>query len=156
MSDETLHVAFQNWETLSGTPEEILAYQARLKRVIDEEAFAREMELQKQEAEHIRQEAEHIKREAEQTIQKAEKTKQMAEKTKQEAERIKYEAEQQVQEAERRALEAELSAKEAAAKSKMHTVQHLLALGIDVKKIAEATELNVEQILKIQRQLSND
>lgn len=50
MKDETLHTAFQNWEVLSGTQEEVLAYEARLKRVLDEEAAVREAELRAQEA----------------------------------------------------------------------------------------------------------
>ena len=51
MKDETLRTAFQSWETLSGTQEEVLAYEARLKRVLDEEAAVREAELRAQEAE---------------------------------------------------------------------------------------------------------
>lgn len=50
MKDETLHTAFQSWEELSATQEEILAYEARLKRVLDEEAAQREAELREQEA----------------------------------------------------------------------------------------------------------
>ncbi|MFX8004401.1 hypothetical protein ABTK66_18670, partial [Acinetobacter baumannii] len=42
VNDETLRTAFQSWEMLSGTQEEVLAYQARLKRVLDEEAARRE------------------------------------------------------------------------------------------------------------------
>lgn len=38
MKDETLHEAFENWEVLSGTQEERLAYESRLKRIFDEEA----------------------------------------------------------------------------------------------------------------------
>lgn len=50
MKDETLHNAFENWERLSLTQEEMLAYEARLKRVLDEEAAVREAELREQEA----------------------------------------------------------------------------------------------------------
>ncbi|WP_228548378.1 Rpn family recombination-promoting nuclease/putative transposase [Sporosarcina obsidiansis] len=50
MNDETLRSAFESWETLSGTPEEVFAYESRLKRVIDEEAAVREAELRLQEA----------------------------------------------------------------------------------------------------------
>lgn len=50
MKDETLRTAFQNWEVLSGTQEEVLAYEARLKRVLDEEAAVREAELREQQA----------------------------------------------------------------------------------------------------------
>lgn len=68
MKDETLQTAFQSWELLSRTQEEVLAYEARLKRVLDEEAAVREAELRIQEA---RQEA---REEAIQAIQ-AEKEK---------------------------------------------------------------------------------
>ena len=50
MKDETLRTAFQNWEVLSGTQNEVLAYEARLKHVLDEEATVREAELREQEA----------------------------------------------------------------------------------------------------------
>jgi len=48
MKDGTLHSAFQSWEALSGSQEEVLAYEARLKRVLDEEAAVREAELREQ------------------------------------------------------------------------------------------------------------
>ncbi len=51
MNDETLHAAFESWETLSSTQEEVLAYEARLKHVLDQEAAIREAELRLQEAE---------------------------------------------------------------------------------------------------------
>jgi len=50
MKDDTLHTAFKNWEELSLTQEEIFAYEARLKRVIDEEAAQREAKLREEEA----------------------------------------------------------------------------------------------------------
>lgn len=50
MKDKTLQAAFENWETLSGTPEEVAAYQARLKRILDDEAAVREAELRMQDA----------------------------------------------------------------------------------------------------------
>lgn len=49
MKDENLKNAFRNWEELSMTQEEYLAYESRLKRVLDEEAAQREMELWKKE-----------------------------------------------------------------------------------------------------------
>ena len=38
MTDSRLEQAFQKWEELSQTPESILAYDARLKAILDEEA----------------------------------------------------------------------------------------------------------------------
>lgn len=50
MKDETLRTAFHNWEVLSATQEEALAYEVRLKHILDEEATIREAELREQEA----------------------------------------------------------------------------------------------------------
>ena len=94
MNDEVLRTAFQSWEVLSGTQEEVLAYEARLKRVLDEEAAVREAELREQEAE-IR--------------------------------------------GEQRANEA--------------TARRLLAKGMDNEDVAEATALDVEQVIKIKEDM---
>ncbi|MBN6205054.1 PD-(D/E)XK nuclease family transposase [Ralstonia pickettii] len=51
MEDKTLRKAFHNWEELSMTPEQFLAYESRLKHIMDEEAAKREAELRAQEAE---------------------------------------------------------------------------------------------------------
>lgn len=51
MEDKTLQKAFHNWEELSMTPEQYLAYESRLKHILDEEAAKREAELRAQEAE---------------------------------------------------------------------------------------------------------
>lgn len=50
MKDEILREAFQNWEVLSATQEERLAYEVRLKRIMDEEAAIREAELREMDA----------------------------------------------------------------------------------------------------------
>ncbi len=50
MEDEILKHAFQSWDVLSATQEEVQAYEARLKQVLDEEAAIREAELREKEA----------------------------------------------------------------------------------------------------------
>ena len=50
MEDEALKDAFKRWKELSLTQEELLAYVARAKRILDEEAVKREAELMKEEA----------------------------------------------------------------------------------------------------------
>ncbi|WP_144463001.1 hypothetical protein [Siminovitchia fortis] len=50
MNNKIPRAASQSWEELSGTQEELIAYEARLKRVLDEEAAVREAELRVQEA----------------------------------------------------------------------------------------------------------
>lgn len=75
MKDESLRNAFQTWEELSMTQDQYLAYEARLKRIRDEEAAQREAELRIQEA----------KEEAEEEVKKAKQEgRKAAEKAKQE------------------------------------------------------------------------
>ncbi|WP_073200454.1 Rpn family recombination-promoting nuclease/putative transposase [Gracilibacillus kekensis] len=50
MKDDTLKNAIQGWDVLSATREELLAYEARLKFVMDEEAAKVEAELREKEA----------------------------------------------------------------------------------------------------------
>ncbi|MBM7649796.1 putative transposase/invertase (TIGR01784 family) [Bacillus ectoiniformans] len=50
MKDPTLKQAFQGWDILSATEEEIWAYESRLKQVLDAEAAKREAELSEKEA----------------------------------------------------------------------------------------------------------
>lgn len=50
MQDDKLHDAFKNWERLGSTQEEVLAYEARLKQVNDEEAAIEEAKLREEEA----------------------------------------------------------------------------------------------------------
>src|SRR5699024_5112318 len=38
MKDERIREAFETWEELSRTPDELIAYESRLKAIIDEEA----------------------------------------------------------------------------------------------------------------------
>lgn len=45
MKDDTLRKAFENWEVLSGTKEEIVAYRARMKQLFDEESMIGEAEM---------------------------------------------------------------------------------------------------------------
>ncbi|QQK78784.1 Rpn family recombination-promoting nuclease/putative transposase [Salicibibacter cibi] len=50
MEDENLRNAFQNWETLSASQEEWLAYEGRLKRVLDDESARIDSEIREKEA----------------------------------------------------------------------------------------------------------
>lgn len=49
MEDETLNEAFESWEALSGTREEMVAYESRLRRIFDDEAAVREAMLRLEE-----------------------------------------------------------------------------------------------------------
>lgn len=153
MQDETLHSAFQSWETLSGTPEEMIAYQARLKRVMDEEAAIREAELRKQETELIRKESEQRSREAELLRQESEQRIREAELLIQESEQRIRKADQRIREAEHNIDEAKVKVLEEEFKIKERTARNLLSMGIEVDKVAEATELEVVTVLDIQRRM---
>ncbi|TFJ94123.1 Rpn family recombination-promoting nuclease/putative transposase [Lentibacillus salicampi] len=64
LKDPSLFEAFQNWEGLSTEQEQRIAYEARLKRIMDEEAAKREAELRIQEAERKEKEAEQKAKES--------------------------------------------------------------------------------------------
>lgn len=49
MSDRNLRKAFESWEVLSGTKEEVLAYQARMKKIYDEQSMIGEAEMRGEE-----------------------------------------------------------------------------------------------------------
>ncbi|WP_227002718.1 Rpn family recombination-promoting nuclease/putative transposase [Salicibibacter kimchii] len=65
MEDENLRNAFQDWETLSASQEEWLAYEGRLKRVLDDESARIDMENLEKEARKARQEGEKARQEGE-------------------------------------------------------------------------------------------
>lgn len=48
MKDERLNEAFQTWEALSGTREQRIAYEGRMKQILDEASIARDKELWEQ------------------------------------------------------------------------------------------------------------
>lgn len=50
MKDECLRDAFNNWNEMSAEPENLLAYRARLKQVMDEESMIKEAQLREQAA----------------------------------------------------------------------------------------------------------
>src|SRR5690625_486190 len=58
MKDKTLHSAFNNWEEISMIPEQRIAYESRLKYVMDEEAAIRERALRDEEAKKREEEIE--------------------------------------------------------------------------------------------------
>lgn len=79
MEDKTLRKAFHHWEELSMTPEQFLAYETRLKHIMDEEAAKREAELRLQEVEMRAEKAEQRVDKAKQQIKEAESQVQKAE-----------------------------------------------------------------------------
>ncbi|WP_249872429.1 Rpn family recombination-promoting nuclease/putative transposase [Oceanobacillus saliphilus] len=137
LKDKTLRHAFENWEELSMTQEQYLAYESRLKHIMDEESVQRDNELLMKEVEQIKIETEQIKIETEQI-------KIETEQIKIETEQIKIEAEQRVTEAEQRVKEAEEKAKESLAR-------RLLTKGMEVEFVVESVELTKDKVIEIQR-----
>lgn len=66
MKDESLRMAFENWEELSMNQEQYMAYESRSRRILDEESFQRNMELMSQEIERNKKEVERKEKEVEQ------------------------------------------------------------------------------------------
>ena len=64
MKDKTLYEAIENWEVLSQSHEQMIAYQGRMKRIRDEEAAANEARELKLEAHELKLEANELKLEA--------------------------------------------------------------------------------------------
>lgn len=106
VKDESLRNAFENWEEISMTEEQYIAYESRLKRIKDDEAAERRRELLVQEAEE-----EGREKGMQEGIQEGENT------------------------------------------TKEFITRRLLSKGIDMDVIAEATELSIEEIMKIQQEL---
>ncbi|GAA0605057.1 hypothetical protein GCM10009001_22890 [Virgibacillus siamensis] len=109
MDDEFLRNAFQNWEELSMTQEQRIAYEGRFRRLMDEEVFRRKMEIKQQEIEQSerrlaqsRQEFDQLKHEVEDSQQNLKQRKRDLEQSKQNLEQRKQGLEQSKQNLEQR------------------------------------------------------
>src|SRR5699024_3006212 len=134
MKDETLRNAFQNWEELSKTQEEFLAYESRLKRILDEEAAQREAELRIQEAERIEEEARRKEEEAERIEEEARRREEKARERVEEAKRTEKEARHKEEEAKKKSKEMQ-----------KRVARRLLSMGIALEKVAKTTELSKDE-----------
>jgi len=129
MEDKTLREAFHDWEELSMTPDQFLAYEARLKHIMDEEAAKRETELRVQKAEKRVREA---KKKAAREREKAVKEREKAVKERKEAVRER---------------------KKAVKETKELIAQRLLENHTEIPYIMELTDLTKEEVLEIQRNM---
>src|SRR5699024_1411257 len=126
MDDKTLRKAFHQWEELSMTPEQFLAYESRLKHIMDVEAAKREAELRAQEAEK-----EGMERGMKRGIEQGKKTgKKIGEQ-----------------------IDREIGEKEEERKTKELIKQSLLAKGEDDKQIMEIIDMTKKKVLKIQQNM---
>lgn len=131
MEDKSLRDAFQNWEELSMTQEQRLAYESRLKHILDEEAFQSRMERLKRETEQIEKRTVEMKTRAVEIEKKAEQKEKAAEQKTKVAEQKTKEAEQKIE----------------------TFAKRLLAKGMDIEFVAESTGLTKDRIIEIQRNM---
>src|SRR5699024_2026561 len=109
-------------------PEQFLAYESRLKHIMDEESAKREAELRAQEAEKEGMKR-GMKRGVEKGVEKG----------------VKKGVEKGLKEGE----------KEGSRKAKELIAQRLLADGADIEYVIEITEITKEKILEIQHNIKN-
>ena len=159
MDDETLKKAFHNWEELSMTQEQFLAYESRLKHIMDEEAAKREAELRSQEAEKEGMERgmergmeKGIKRGIEEGLEKG------IEKG------IKKGMEQGMEQGMEKGMEMGIEKgmeegltkgeKEGDRKAKELIARRLLSNNADIQHVIEITDLTKESVLEIQHNMN--
>src|SRR5699024_10389417 len=128
MSDESLREDFQNWEELSMTQEQRLAYESRLKHILDEEAYRSSMERKAKKIEQDQKEIDRGQKEIEQERKDLEKKKRVVEQREHEIEKTIKNAEQKSEEA---------------------FARRLLAKGMDPDFVAESTNLTKERVMEI-------
>ncbi|GIN72061.1 hypothetical protein J14TS2_25360 [Bacillus sp. J14TS2] len=145
MKDELLYSAFESWTALSLNQKQRLAYESRLKRVMDEEAFKSSMESLQRKVEQGQQKLELGQQELEQGQQELEQGQQELELGQQELEQEKQELElgQQELEQERRELE----------QRKQAMARRLLEKGLDIAFVVESTGLSMERVMEIQHNI---
>ncbi|WP_152655283.1 Rpn family recombination-promoting nuclease/putative transposase [Oceanobacillus sp. CFH 90083] len=148
MVDKTLNVAMRVWEDLSRTKEERLAYEARLKQILDEQSKLLDREQLEQEMEELKKQKNGI----EIKMQEAEVKCKEAENRRKEEESKRKEEESKRKEEENRRMEAE----SALEKRTKQIALIMIKQGIDYTEIMQATDLTSEQLESIQQQLEND
>ena len=163
MKDKTLYEAIENWEVLSQSHEQMIAYQGRMKRIRDEEAAANEARELKLEAHELKLEANELKLEAnelkleahelklEATELKLEATELMAD-----AAKIKLEAVESIRQAEERMHEASKSIYEAQERIRGTTelrdreiIFNMYEEKLPVESIAQLTKIPIDKVIEI-------
>ncbi|WP_100011590.1 hypothetical protein [Lentibacillus sediminis] len=128
---------------------QLLAYDGRIKRIMNEPAFKQVNELTLQErirkAEQIMQRAEERIRQADQSIKRAEHGIEQAE------QKIKQ-AEQAVKRTEQHIRQAEEAVKQSAQKIKQ-TARRLLEAGMELEFVSDVTDLTTDEVMDILQDL---
>lgn|SRR5699024_2153571 len=135
MKDESLREAFHNWEELSMTQEQRLAYESRLKHILDEEAFKSKMERKAKVIEQGQREIEQGREELEQGKEELEQRRKELEKR----ERVMEQREKKI---ERSINKTEQKREEAFARK-------LLAKGMDPDSVADLANLTIDRVMEI-------
>jgi len=151
MKDETLHEAFENWEALSGTAEQMIAYEGRMKRIFDEEATVREAQLRIEEAEEAEEAAKVAFKVANAAAKVANAAAKEAAKEAKDAAKEAKKAITAAKAASKIAIEE--AVKETKQSEKTKIARHLLSVGMDIESVILATELTEEQVLAINKQI---
>lgn len=126
VTDDTLKTAFNSWEHLSADHQEVLAYEARLKKILDEGAAIREAELRELEA---------TKRGTEKGLREG---------------RLEG-MRQGIQEGRKEGRKE--GKKEGLQEGKEAIARRLLSKGLDIDLVIAATELSREHVLQIIKQI---
>ncbi|WP_245183472.1 Rpn family recombination-promoting nuclease/putative transposase [Lentibacillus salicampi] len=154
MSDDQLRDAFENWEELSMTQDQRLAYQSRLKQIMDEESFKADMEALKEDARKNNLEADRKNRETEKLNRETEKLNRETEKLNRETEKLNRETKKKEQEAARKKQETERMERETE-KRLERAARKLLYKGMDMQFVAETTGFSLDKIAEIRENIQN-
>src|SRR5690625_2029027 len=146
MEDESLREAFSDWEELSMTQEQRLAYQSRLKHILDEEARQRRWELREQEEKERKERLAELEERVEKSKKEIEESKKRIEQDKKELDQDKKELDQDKKEIVEREKKANLNAKKEIA-------QRLLASGMAIENVVTTTDLPKKEIDEIKQNM---
>jgi predicted transposase/invertase (TIGR01784 family) len=164
MTDESLREALGDWEELSMTQEQRLAYESRFKRIMDEEAIKAKLQRLEREVMQEKQEVENKEREIIDKEQEVMNVKQKVENEKQEVMNERREMKSEIQEMkkikevigkrEKMIAEKEKEVQQNADKQAMiHAARRLLANGMSANDVAACTDLPAEKIAELERDM---
>ncbi|MCJ7841464.1 Rpn family recombination-promoting nuclease/putative transposase [Lederbergia sp. NSJ-179] len=174
VNDKTLHSAFEGWENLSLAESEVRAYEDRLKRILDEEAYQAKMDKLKQkimegeqrnkeESQRIEEESQRIEEESQRIEEENQRIEEENQRIEEESQRIEEEKQRLMQReksierkekmAEHKIKEAKQKEQEAVQIAKEEVAIRLLKAGVETDLIVESTGLTKEQVAEIQRDM---
>src|SRR5699024_3212695 len=144
MEDESLREAFSDWEELSMTQEQRLAYQSRLKHILDEEARQRRWELREQEEMERKERIAELEERVEKGKKEIEEGKKRIDQDKKRIDQDKIKIDQDKKEIVEREKKANLNAKKEIAR-------RLLASRMAIENVVTTTDLQKKEIVEIKQ-----